>query len=83
VSKRNRPDPPNGFLWVDQAAAYLGLTKYSLYKWRQNGIGPEGEVTGQRRLIYEISLLDEFRAWQAAGGTPADFSDSRRTLAAA
>lgn len=58
----NRPagDPPNGFLWLKQAAAYIGYKPSTLYKWRQEGIGPEGEVIGRRRIAYRISALD---AW--------------------
>lgn len=64
----NRPagDPPEGYLWLPQAAAYLGYTKSTLYKWRQEAYGPEGEVIGRRRVAYKIAVLDDWLAGRSA-----------------
>lgn len=66
----NRPagDPPNGYLWLKQAAPYIGYAPSTLYKWRQEAYGPEGEVIGRRRIAYKISDLD---AWLAGGNAEA------------
>ena len=45
-----------------QAAAYLGLSRRSLEKWRLNGSGPTFRRFGRRRL-YHLADLD---AWAAA-----------------
>ncbi|MFE2324658.1 helix-turn-helix transcriptional regulator [Streptomyces sp. NPDC059385] len=51
--------PPEGSLWSDQAARYLGIALTTLYKWRQNGYGPVPYPVG-RKLAYELTVLD---AW--------------------
>lgn len=51
--------PPEGSLWSDQAARHLGIALLTLYKWRQNGYGPEPYTVG-RKLAYELTVLD---AW--------------------
>lgn len=73
----NRPagEPPEGYLWLKQAANYLGYTASTLYKWRQEDYGPKGEVIGRRRIAYPIQELDRFLGRDAAS--------SRRTPAAA
>lgn len=51
--------PPEGSLWSDEAATYIGVALATLYKWRQNGCGPEPHNVG-RKLAYELTVLD---AW--------------------
>lgn len=60
TTARKKKAPPEGYLWLDQAATYLGFSTCTLYKWRQDGIGPEGQVIGRRWIAYEIAELDRF-----------------------
>ncbi|MEV4267758.1 helix-turn-helix domain-containing protein [Kribbella sp. NPDC049584] len=42
-------------LWdIDQVAAYLGMPKRTLYRWRTLGYGPPGKKVG-RHLRYRAS----------------------------
>jgi hypothetical protein len=56
--------PPDGSLWSKEAARYIGVALTTLYKWRQNGCGPEPHTVG-RKLAYEIAVLD---AWLQGQG---------------
>lgn len=57
----NKPKaPPKGWLWSVDAADYLGVHVVTLYRWRNNGIGPKAKRLGLRRYAYKISDLD---AW--------------------
>jgi predicted DNA-binding transcriptional regulator AlpA len=60
VANRPAGDPPKGYLWLKQAAVYIGYAPSTLYKWRQEAFGPEGEVIGRRRIAYKIAELDRF-----------------------
>lgn len=67
--------PPEGSLWSDEAATYIGVALATLYKWRQNGYGPEPHKVGGRKLAYELEVLD---AWLSSQGRTA-----RKPLASA
>ena len=75
----NKPKPPPaGWLWSEDAADYLGVHVVTLYRWRRDGIGPNGVRHGLRRYKYKISELD---AWMT--GENADDDQPRRATAAA
>jgi excisionase family DNA binding protein len=50
---------PNCSLTVRQAAAYLGLSHWTLTAWRKQGRGPRYVRLG-RRVAYRIRDLDVF-----------------------
>lgn len=52
--------PPKGWLWSEDAADYLGVCVTTLYRWRRDGVGPQGKLHGRRRYRYKIADLD---AW--------------------
>lgn len=51
--------PPIGSVWIEEAAARLGVAKSTLYKWRMRKFGPQGYAVA-RRIAYKISVLDEY-----------------------
>ncbi|NED31018.1 helix-turn-helix domain-containing protein [Streptomyces sp. SID8499] len=69
--KGPRPSPPKGCLWIEDAAAHIGLKLTTLRKWRLLGkdtaCGMHGFLVG-RFVAYKISDLDAYldRQYQAA-----------------
>jgi hypothetical protein len=57
--KGPRPSPPKGCLWIEDAAAHLGLELTTLRKWRLLGKGPVGFKVG-RYVAYKIADLDAY-----------------------
>ncbi|MFF1301230.1 helix-turn-helix transcriptional regulator, partial [Streptomyces sp. NPDC058296] len=60
-SPRQPVAPPEGSVWIKEAAVRLGVAVRTLYSWRYSGIGPESYVIG-RKVAYEIAVLDAFLA---------------------
>lgn len=68
----NKPKaPPEGWLWSEDAADYLGVHVVTLYRWRRDGTGPKGKLHGRRRYRYKIADLD---AWMNGASEPADLA---------
>ncbi|MEU2316610.1 helix-turn-helix domain-containing protein [Streptomyces althioticus] len=69
--KGPRPSPPKGCLWIEDAAAYLGLELTTLRKWRVLGkdkdFGMPSFKVG-RYVAYKTADLDAYleRQYQAA-----------------
>lgn len=69
--KGPRPSPPKGSLWIEDAAAHLGLELATLRKWRLLGkdtaLGMPGFKVG-RYVAYKTADLDAYldRQYQAA-----------------
>lgn len=61
--KGPRPSPPKGCLWIEDAAAHLGLELTTLRKWRLLGkdaaLGMPGFKVG-RYVAYKIADLDAY-----------------------
>lgn len=81
--KGPRPAPPKGALWIEDAAAYLGLELTTLRKWRLLGkdaaAGMHGFKVG-RYVAYKISDLDAYLDSQyraAAQPAPGRLHESR------
>ena len=55
------------FLKTPDAAAYLGLSRRTLEKWRSDGKGPRYSCLG-RAVVYAVADLDEFARENAVGG---------------
>lgn len=53
------------FLNVKRAAAYLGISKNTLYVWRHRREGPPSFRMGGR-VMYRVTALDEWIACQEA-----------------
>jgi transposase-like protein len=51
--------PPEGCLWIAEAATYIGVARSTLYKWRYLGVGPAGFPVA-RKVAYEIKNLDAY-----------------------
>lgn len=69
--KGSRPSPPKGSLWIEDAAAHLGLELSTLRKWRLVGKDREAGMFGfkvGRFVAYTIADLDAYleRQYQAA-----------------
>jgi predicted DNA-binding transcriptional regulator AlpA len=47
-------------LRTKQAAAYLGLSKGVIDRWRLQGIGPRWSRLGKKIVVYSIEDLDAF-----------------------
>ena len=57
------------YLNTTEAGKYLGVTKWTLRKWRTLGTGPSYEKRGQAdqaRCYYDI---EELQAWRMANST--------------
>jgi transposase-like protein len=64
-------------VWIEEAAARLGVGKTTLYKWRYQGHGPIG-VPMPRRLAYRIADLDaHLDALYSAAVAPPENSETR------
>jgi predicted site-specific integrase-resolvase len=63
----NKPQPPKGWLWSQEAADYLGVHVVTLHGWRRDGVAPKSTLHGQRRYAYKISDLDAWLNGDRAG----------------
>lgn len=62
--------PPAGYVWLAEAACRLGITKSTLYKHRQLGVGPQGVPFG-RKIAYRIADIERhIEALYAEATTP-------------
>lgn len=59
VTPASSPKTPRATLSVDDAAAYIGVSKSILDTWRTRGQGPRYVRLG-RRIVYRVAALDEF-----------------------
>ncbi|MFJ5090019.1 helix-turn-helix transcriptional regulator [Streptomyces sp. NPDC088674] len=57
--KKYSAPPPQGCVWIDEAADRLGLSKLTLYKWKQEDYGPKPFKVG-RKLTYVETDIDDF-----------------------
>lgn len=57
-SGHTRPAPP-GCIWIEEAATRLGLSKQTLYKYRQRDIGPRSFAIG-RKVAYKLDVIDAY-----------------------
>lgn len=53
--------PPEGSLWIKEAATYLGVAVRTLYSWRYADVEPKSYDIG-RKVAYEITVLDAYLA---------------------
>lgn len=51
--------PPEGSLWIKEAASYLGVAVRTLYSWRYADHGPKSYDIG-RKVAYQITELDSY-----------------------
>jgi predicted DNA-binding transcriptional regulator AlpA len=70
-STKTRSQPPVGCLWAPEAAAHIGVSVKTLYKWRQRPEAkaagrPQGFTPGDRYVAYEIAELDAYLARRKA-----------------
>lgn len=63
--------PPAGYVWLHEAAARLGLSESTLYKYRQSGKGPQGVPFG-RKVAYRIADIDRHLDAAYASATAAN-----------
>lgn len=66
-----KPSPPRGCLWIEQAAAHIGLQPNTLRKWRLLGKDSAAGMHGFKvggYVAYKIADLDAYieRQYQAA-----------------
>ncbi|MCM8555678.1 helix-turn-helix domain-containing protein [Streptomyces sp. STCH 565 A] len=69
--KGARPHPPKGCLWIEDAAAHLGMEPNTLRKWRVLGKGPIGFKVG-RFVTYKVTDLDDYLDSQYRAATQPD-----------
>ncbi|GGW99232.1 helix-turn-helix transcriptional regulator [Streptomyces chartreusis] len=60
LSKEGPPAPPEGFVWSDEAARRLSITRRTLWNWRHTGKGPKGQRY-HGRLVYAIAGIDAYK----------------------
>lgn len=63
--------PPNRLLTIEQAAKWTGLTVKTLYRYRQQNIGPESFMYAGRVVYDPLALerwLEDQRAATRRGG---------------
>lgn len=88
----NRPAPA-GCLWIEDAAAALGVEKSTLYKWRYRRIGPASFKHAGKVVYRETAIAAYLADCEAADSrsnpalnpvlkTPAPRLGSRRPVAA-
>lgn len=61
--KGPKPSPPKGSLWIEQAAAHIGLTVGTLRKWRLLGKDVEAGMPGWKvggYVAYKVTDLDAY-----------------------
>lgn len=69
---QNKPkSPPQGWLWTEDAANYLGVSPTTLYRWRRDQYGPRSVRHGRRRYRYRIAEMDAWMAGDHAAPEPA------------
>ncbi|MGW6531380.1 hypothetical protein [Streptomyces venezuelae] len=70
--KGPRPNPPEGSLWLEGAAAHIGLEPNTLRKWRVLGKDKEAGIYGfkvGRFVAYKIADLDAYLEGQYRAAT--------------
>lgn len=71
TQKRTKQKAPAGHLWIEDAAAYIGVAYHTLRKWRVRGKGPTGFPIG-RYVAYRIADLDAYLEAQYRAATEPD-----------
>lgn len=71
--KGSKQKAPEGSLWIEEAAAYIGVTLSTLRKWRLLGKqpGPQGYPIG-RFIAFRIADLDAYLEAQYRGAQTPD-----------
>jgi len=54
-----QPDPPEGYVWSDEAARRLSLSRSTLWNYKHHGKGPKARRY-RGRLIYAIAEIDAY-----------------------
>ncbi|MGP4043977.1 helix-turn-helix transcriptional regulator [Streptomyces sp. 2A115] len=57
LPKEGPPPPPDGYVWSDEAARRLGLSRRTLWNYRQLDKGPKAKRY-RGRLVYAIADID-------------------------
>ncbi|MDQ0758774.1 hypothetical protein [Streptomyces canus] len=66
-----QPDPPEGYVFSDEAARRMSITRRTLWNRRQTGKGPQGQRR-DGRLIYSIAEIDAFNKAELESGLAAE-----------
>lgn len=61
MTSKNPPPPPLGCLWIEQAAALLGIQPGTLHKWRYLGTGPTS-FKHAGRIVYREEAIAAYLA---------------------
>lgn len=56
LPKEGPPPPPEGYVWSDEAARQLSLSRRTLWNYRQLGKGPKAKRY-RGRLVYAIAEI--------------------------
>jgi hypothetical protein len=70
-SKEGPPPPPRGYVWSDEAARRMSISRRTLWNRRQTGRGPQGQRWGGR-LIYSIAEIEAFNRAELEGSDAAE-----------
>lgn len=70
-SNEGPPQPPEGFVWSDEAARRMSITRRTLWNRRHTGKGPQG-MRRDGRLIYSIAEIDAFNRAELDAATAAE-----------
>lgn len=60
------PPPPAGYVWSDEAARRMSISRRTLWNRRHTGKGPQGQRR-DGRLIYSIAEIDAFNKAELEG----------------
>ncbi len=60
------PPPTDRLLGIDELAAYIGVPRQTIYRWRMEGRGPRASKLG-RHLRYQRADIDEWLHAQQDG----------------
>lgn len=64
--KEGPPPPPEGYVWSDEAARLLSLTRRTLWNYRHTGQGPKAKRY-RGRLIYSIAAIEAYKKAELDG----------------
>jgi hypothetical protein len=54
------PEPPEGYVWSDEAARRLSLTRRTLWNYRHIDKGPKAKRY-RGRLVYSIAAIEAYK----------------------
>src|SRR5512139_1652450 len=58
--KEGPPPPPDGYVWSDEAARRLSLSRRTLWNYRHTGQGPKAKRY-RGRLVYAIDAIEAYK----------------------